>query len=284
MQKDEDREPPPLHVEPGHHYSPIPSADDIDRAIHTAEHLAAEIPGIDMRVAEQLELLRSWLPAYADLDFPVEPGVGRFYYGNTWFTYADAIGYALMLRDLRPQHVVEVGCGFSSAVALDVAERFLSSPPRFTFIDPDPGRLLELARPGDLADRLVAEPVQDAPLERFRELAAGDVLFIDSSHVLKAGSDVQYLFDRILPLLPAGIRIHFHDVFAGFEYPAAWLRRGTALNEAYAVRALLQGGDRYRVVLAVPHLARFHREWLADHMPLMLAGDFPTGGIWIEKQ
>ncbi len=274
---------PPLHVAPGHPYSPLPSLRDVDRAVRTAAAADESIPGLDMRVADQMALLESWVEAYDDLDFPDEPGSGRFYYANNWFTYADAVGYALMLRDLRPRRVVEVGCGFSSALALDVAERFLPQAPAFTFIDPDPVRLREVTRPGDLTGRLLARPVQDVPVERFRELAADDILFVDSSHVLKAGSDVQYLLDHVLPALAPGVRIHFHDVFAAFEYPDTWLRQGVALNEAYAVRALLSGGDRYRVVLSVPHLARHHRAWLAEHMPLMLAGDFPTGGIWLEK-
>lgn len=273
-----------LHVPAGHHYSPLPSSDDVDRALRRGTQAGRALPGIDLREAEQMSLLASWQSRYDELDLPVEPGAGRFHYDNTWFTYADAISYALMLRHLTPRRVVEVGSGFSSALALDVAERFLDPPPDFTFIDPDPQRLSELARPGELHGRLVAAPVQDVDPQIFASLGPGDILFIDSSHVLKAGSDLQVLFDEILPVLPAGVHIHFHDVFYPFEYPQSWLSRGTAMNEAYAVRLLLTGGDRYRILLFNSFLTRFHADWFAEHMPLFLAGDFPTGGIWLERR
>lgn len=274
----------PRHVAPGHYYSPIPSGADVDRARARADRAPRTLPGIDLREPGQLALLAGLQPLYDDLHLPEQPQPGwRFTCANTWFTYADAIGYALMLRHLRPRRVVEVGAGFSSALALDVADRFLDPPPRFTFVDPDPQRLRDVVGPEDLQGRLIAAAVQDVDPAGFSALAAGDVLMIDSSHVLKAGSDVQYLLDEVLPLLPAGVHVHVHDVFWPFEYPPSWLRQGVAVNEAYAIRTLLTGGDRFRVVLFNTFLMRFHRAWFAEHMPLFLAGDFPTGGIWLER-
>lgn len=271
-----------LHVPPGHHYSPIPAAADVERALVAAEAVGPHLPGIDLRQSEQMAMLRAWQPLYNDLALPLQPVEGhRFHLDNTWFTNADAIGYALMLRAHAPSRVVEVGAGFSSALALDIADRFLDPAPAFTFVDPDPQRLRELARPGEVDDRLLAMPVQDAPAEIFTSLQPGDLLFVDSSHVLKAGSDVQYLLNEVLPLLPADVLIHFHDVFFPFEYPPSWLHRGTAMNEAYAVRALLLGGDRYRVELWNDYLTRFRTGWFAEYMPLFLGGAMPTGGIWL---
>lgn len=274
---------PSLHVAPGHPYSPIPSPEDVERAESTIANAVASLPGIDLRGPQQGALLESWVHAYTELDLPIEPGAARFHLDNTWFTYADAIAYALMLRHLRPARVIEVGIGFSSALALDIDERFLDGATRFTFIDPDPQRAIEVVGESDLAGRLMAVPVQDVDPAVFRELGAGDVLFVDSSHVLKAGSDVQYLFNEVLPVLAPGVHVHFHDVFYPFEYPSEWLRRGVSFTEAYAVRALLQGGERFRIVLFTSYLQRFRRDWLSEHMPLMLAGDFPTGGIWLER-
>lgn len=271
-----------MHVPPGHPYSPIPSTADIERALGFGEHIGARLPGIDLREAQQMRLLAAMQRWYDDLELPVSPGAGRFHLDNTWFTYADALGYAMLLRHRPPRRVVEVGSGFSSALALDIAQRFLTPEPAFTFIDPDPVRLLQLAHPGELAERLIAEPVQDVPVELFALLSSDDILFIDSSHVLKAGSDVQFLFDQVFPVLAPGVRIHIHDVFYPFEYPRSWLLSGTALNEAYFVRTLLQGGDRFEVLLFNTFLMRFHREWFERHMPLFLAGDYPTGGIWLQ--
>jgi hypothetical protein len=276
-------DPNALHVPPGHPYSPIPSAQDVARALSWAAAASRTLPGIDLREEEQLEFLRRLLPLYDDLPFEATPGRHRYHYDNLYFTYSDAIGYALMLRHLRPRQVIEVGAGFSSALALDVDELFLGGRTRFLFVDPDPERLRELVAPADLEGRLVESPVQDVPLERFEELGPGDVLFIDSSHVLKAGSDVQHLLDEVLPRLAPGVHVHFHDVFYPFEYPASWLATGCAVNEAYAVRALLQSSTGFEIVLFNTFLERFHGEWFSEHMPLVFAAKYPTGGIWLRR-
>lgn len=273
-----------LHVPPGHHYSPIPSAEDVARAERRAADAGPELPGIDLREPEQVALLERLAPFYADLPDWDRPDAGRFRYDNDWFTWGDAIGYALMLRHARPRRIVEVGAGWSSALALDVDERFLGGRTAFTFIDPTPDRLRSLVPAGELEGRLVAAPVQDVPLAAFEALGPDDILFVDSSHVLKAGSDVQHLLDEVYPRVAPGVLLHVHDVFWPFEYPASWLATGCSVNEAYAIRALLQGSTAFAVVLWNDFLVRFHREWLAANMPLMLAGGFPTGGIWLRRR
>jgi hypothetical protein len=273
-----------LHVPPGHPYSPIPSPDDVSRAVGRAAAAGAALPGIDLGEHRQLALLAELLPLYGDLPFTHAPGRHRYHYDNDYFTYSDAIGYALMLRRLRPSRVVEVGAGYSSALALDVDELFLGGHTRLTFVEPDAERLRSLVPPRELDERLLERPVQDVPLGVFEELGAGDILFVDSSHVLKAGSDVQHLIDEVFPRLAAGVHIHVHDVFYPFEYPEAWLTTGCAVNEAYAVRALLQSSTAYDIVLFNTFLERFHREWFVTHMPLVLAGRYATGGIWLRRR
>ncbi len=272
-----------LHVPPGHHYSPIPSPEDVARAERRAAEAGPALPGIDLREAGQLALLAELLPLYGDLPDWGRPGAGRFRFDNDWFTYGDAVGYALMLRHARPRRVVEVGAGWSSALALDVDERFLGGTTAFTLVDPAPERLRSIVPAAELEGRLVASSVQDIPLATFEALGAGDILFVDSSHVLKAGSDVQHLVDEVFPRLAPGVLLHVHDVFWPFEYPASWLATGCSVNEAYTIRALLVGGDAFEVVLWNDFLVRFHRDRLAAEMPLMLGGTFPTGGIWLRR-
>ena len=88
--------------------------------------------------------------------------------------------------------------------------------------------------------RLIRQPVQQVGGDVFSTLTAGDVLFVDSSHLLMPGTDVDVLFNRVLPQLPAGVFVHIHDIFLPDDYPAAWSWRG--YNEQLAVAALLQGG------------------------------------------
>jgi predicted O-methyltransferase YrrM len=273
----------PVHVPPGHAYSPLPSRADIERARRRADVVPRTLPGIELRDAQQRQLLAELAHWYGDLPFGVEPGPHRFRYGNSWFTYADAVLMALMLRRSRPTRIIELGCGYSSALLLDVNDLFLGRGASVTFIEPDAARLREVLSAEDLDGRLIEAPVQDVDLELFDELAAGDVLAIDGSHVVKAGSDVQHVFDEVLPRLAPGVLVHMHDVFYPFEYPASWLEKGCALNEAYVLRAFLQSTTAYRIELFTDYLLTFHHDWLAEHLPLVTQRPFPTGGIWLSR-
>jgi hypothetical protein len=111
-------------------------------------------------------------------------------------------------------------------------------------------------------------PVQDVGLERFRALQANDLLFIDSSHVGKVGSDVVHLLTRVLPLLQPGVLIHIHDLFWPFEYPEDWLMAGRAWNEAYVVQAFLQFNAAFEIVWFTSYLEHCHTETLHRQLPL----------------
>lgn len=147
---------------------------------------------------------------------------------------------AAMMRHARPNRVVEIGAGFSTAMMLDTVERFLDAPVSIEAIDPEPQRLRTLLRPGD--ERwltLRVGLVQDMPTVSFTSLQPNDILFIDSSHVMKLGSDVSFLFFEVLPRLAPGVLIHLHDIAWPFEYPVGHYQHGWAWNEAHALRLLL---------------------------------------------
>lgn len=272
------------HIPEGHPYSTVPSAADIDRALaHAAQaDPAAEWLGaVPLRTAYQFALLGR-LAAHAEA-VPGPRGFRRFTMENTWFTGADALLFAFMLREFRPPRVVEVGCGFSTALALDIDEEHLSGRTAFTFIEPDATRLKQLVGQDEWDGRLVERRVQDAPRHVFTDLRAGDFLLIDGSHVLKAGSDVQYLFGEVLPVLAPGVLVHIHDVFWPFEYPRAWLTHGFHPNEAYALRLLLTEPALLRIELFIDQLRRVQGPWLDRHLPEIMEQPFPTGGIWLSR-
>jgi hypothetical protein len=98
-------------------------------------------------------------------------------------------------------------------------------------------------------------------------MLSGDILFIDSSHISKAGSDLNYLLHEILPLVPRGVYVHFHDVFHGFEYPREWLEEGVELNEQYILRSFLQFNEAFEVILLSDYMEKHHRTWYEAHMP-----------------
>ncbi len=270
-------------VPPGHFYSPIPALDDIvrDQARLFPSPPPRTLPGIDLREAEQLALLAECVPFYAELPFTPQPSPGlRYHFENGAYSYADAIFLYAMLRRLRPRRVIEIGSGYSSCVTLDTNAMFLGNTAETTFIDPYPELLQSLLQPGDAGRiRILPDRLQDVPLELFATLGAGDILFIDSTHVAKIGSDVITVFDRILPSLQPGVVVHFHDIFYPFEYPRYWLEEGRAWNEAYMLRAFLQYNAAFDIEIWNHFLWTFHRPLLLEQMPLCDRN--PGASVWL---
>jgi|tagenome__1003787_1003787.scaffolds.fasta_scaffold20743466_2 hypothetical protein len=277
-------EPSPVAFPNGHFYSPYPSLAELSSRTDEIWGDRAEVPGIDLRVSAQLELLARLGRFDAEIPFADEPVGGlRYRYANEFFNRADAITWYALLRELRPKRVIEVGSGFSSAVALDVDERFLGRSVQMTFIEPYPERLLSLLTPADfLRCDVLDRPVQDVPLAEFEALEAGDVLFIDSSHVSKLGSDVNHLVFEVLPRLAPGVWVHVHDMFWPFVYPRDWAWQGRAWTESFLMRAFLTFNPAYRIELFVDHLFRTQRGAIAAHMPTMLSAG-AGGSLWIRR-
>jgi hypothetical protein len=166
---------------------------------------------------------------------------------------------------------------------LDTNDLFLSKATAFTFVEPHPERLESLASAADLAThRLVRAAVQDVPQSLFDCLEANDFLFIDSSHVVKVGSDVGHLLTHVLPRLNDDVIVHFHDVFWPFEYPEQWFAEGRAWNEDYVLRAFLQFNERFEILLFNSYLAVHHSRSLQQHLPLAL--EDPGGSLWLRKR
>jgi hypothetical protein len=266
---------------PGHFYSAVPSQEDV--AVYLASRRSGDPVGVELNRQQQYELLQAFGNYYADLPFSEHPGSQtRYYYDQSTFCYADAIFLYSFLRHFQPRRIVEVGSGFSSAAMLDTAEQFLSPPPHITLIEPYADALKQLLRPEDLRTvTIVQEKVQDVPLEQFATLEAGDLLFVDSSHVLKCGSDLQFLLFEVVPRLRVGVFVHFHDVFAGFEYPDDWLRKGMFWNEDYLLRAFLSFNYAWEITLFGNFAVGVYRDWLAAHMPLCLEN--PGGSLYLRR-
>lgn len=258
--------------EPGHFHSPIPDLDEVrrDEARLFAPGVR-ELPGVDRNEAQQWRRLGQLAGFAGQERFPQQatPGAGRYYWDNQTFAYGDAFVLYAMLRLLQPKRVIEIGSGYSSAVMLDTLERHPELSTRLLFVEPDPTRLLRLLRPDDWRRvEVLQQPVQDVPLERFLELEAGDLLFIDSSHVAKIASDVNHLFFEVVPRLPAGCHVQVHDIPANFEYPRHWVMDGWAWNEAYLLRAFLQHNSDFEI--------DFHGAYLAERDPARCLAAMPN--------
>ena len=159
-----------------------------------------------------------------------------FYLGNGRFGGTDALALYCMLRHLRPRRIVEVGSGYSTRFAAQAA--LVNGSTELVCIDPYPDEVVQEGFAG-LAS-LITAPVEEVPLDLFTALVAGDVLFIDSSHVLRIGGDVAFLFLEVLPRLQPGVVVQVHDIFLPQQYPREWVVDGLRFwNEQYACRPSL---------------------------------------------
>jgi predicted O-methyltransferase YrrM len=257
----------------GHYYSPLP---EVAEAVCFAERAATydattgELPGINLNREVQRSLVNALLPLITDFKWQDrETHDRRFHLAQGNFVWSDAIFLQAMLRHYKPQRVIEVGSGFSSALMLDTNDLFLEKKTRLTFIEPYPVLLRERLRQTDLQNVTIHEkPVQDVPPEVFDVLEPGDFLFIDSSHIARTGSDVNFLLFDVLPRLKTGVMIHVHDIFWPFEYPSELLKRGHAFNEAYALRAFLQFNPAFEIILWVPFVNKLLQKEITSAQPL----------------
>jgi hypothetical protein len=250
----------PLAFPPGHYHSPICDPTKIIKWYRNPGSEETPLAGIDLHKDDQINRLLYWnkfLPDIQFTEFSTPPR--RYYYGhnNLMYSLGDATCLYCFIRELNPKKYIEIGSGFSSACVLDTIDQ-LHLNVQCTFIDPEPARFESLLRPNETSDfRLLPKMVQDVPLETFDELDAGDILFVDSSHVLKTASDVGFELFSILPRLKPGVFVHFHDIPYPFEY---WPALAIDLNYSWN-----------------DYLVKTSTQYLADFAPNLTGGS----GLWL---
>lgn len=269
----------------GHYYSPVPDLDEVrENAERIFGRISTDIPGITLNEQQQLSLLKEFKIHYDELPFQsMKKDNLRYHFENPSYSYSDAIFLYCMMRHFKPKRIIEIGSGYSSCVILDTNDLFFDGLIETKFIEPYPQLLLSLINNTDQDKvKIIEKRLQDVELDEFEILQGNDILFIDSTHVSKVGSDVNRIFFDILPKLKDGVLIHFHDIFYPFEYPQDWIFEGRAWNEAYLLRAFLQYNNSFQVVLMNTFLEHFHEKIFQENFPLCLKN---TGAsIWIRKQ
>jgi predicted O-methyltransferase YrrM len=252
-----------VQVTPGHYYSVIP---DVVMARKRSEDLFGAprngIQGVDQRISQQYALAEKLGPLFADFPYSfdahsqsvkgeIDGRPARYESSEKNQTFhLDAVVLQAMLRHFQPKKVIEVGSGYSSAMMLDTRERYGWADQELTFIEPySQDYFFPLLRDDDRNHiRLIEEPLWDVAEDVFRELQSGDLLFIDSSHVAKLGSDVYHYLFNILPLLQSGVVIHIHDIPTWFEMAPLWFERGWYWNEGQFLRAFLMYNTEFEIL------------------------------------
>ncbi|WP_436792995.1 class I SAM-dependent methyltransferase [Actinospongicola halichondriae] len=267
---------------PGHFYSPIPDLDQVD--LDALGVPSDGGPGLDLRPEGQREWFETLAPAIADWPFPTSETEGwRYFAPNGHFDLVDGAFLHAVLRQLRPRRMIEIGSGFSTALILDTIDRYLPGEVDFTAIEPFPEVLGERLRPEDTDSlRLLQTPVQDVDLAEFERLEAGDVLFIDSTHVVKSGSDVVHLFRHVVPSLAPGVIVHVHDMLWPFEYPRAWQEEGRVWTELQLVEAFLRFNDRFRILGMADWFHRHELAGIDGPAADVLRRGSGGGSLWLE--
>ena len=268
-----------FHVTPVHFYQPIPDTQLLSETLWSHP---SELAGIDMNEAMQLDLLRNHFPKFRQEyeRFPTNPTEGQtqFYLGNGPFDHADALGAYCMVRHFQPRLIIEVGSGFSSLLLGQAAAKNKSS--QLICIEPFPREFIRNGFPG--LQSLIDKKVQDVDLEFFSQLESGDILFIDSSHTVKIGGDVNYLFLEVLPRLKPGVIVHVHDIFLPFDYPRDWvLDEFRFWTEQYLLQAFLTFNSEFEVLLANSYLHLYHRSDLKTAYPSLTS--WGGGSFWMRR-
>lgn len=274
---------------PVHFYSPLPDIKDLEqRNIWSA---VSNLSGIDFRIEAQTALLSLLGNRFGgECCWPLRPtdDPAQFYLQNSSFSYGCAASTYCMIRQHKPANVIEIGSGMSSrviAAALTVNRRE-DSQCSYVIIDPYPG---ELVSSGCLnGAELVRSRVELLETEFFERLQAGDILFIDSSHSVKIGGDVNNLFLDILPCLAPGVVVHIHDISLPYEYPRAYATNESFRQfwtEQYLLQGFLSFNSEFEVLLGMNYL-------MVDHAPLFKEvfphyspnlHPFISGSFWIRR-
>lgn len=258
------------HIRPIHYYEPLPDFRSI-----TTEQITRHrtYPGIDFNWNEQLTLVNE-LTAYSN-----ELRELQFDFHNGFFNGFDAAVYYSLIRHLQPQRIVEIGGGYSTQIADRALAR--NGTGKLTCIEPYPEERLNGAK---LNLELITKRVEEIDVGFFSSLEANDILFIDSSHTVKFGSDVCFEFLEVLPRLKPGVWIHVHDIFFPHDYPKEWLiERRQAWNEQYLLEAFLSFNSRFSVELANYWFCLDHLDEAARLWPRELSPSYGACSFWMKR-
>ena len=244
------------------------------------------LPAIDMNDAEQLSLLERFSWQNELKQFPLDQADElSYHYHNPNFGSGDAEFLYSLIRLAKPRRIIEVGSGFSTLMARNAIRDTQAQAPEYqcdhVCIEPYEQPWLE-----KLGITIIRRRVEDCDMEIFASLQKDDVLFIDSSHVIRPQGDVLFEYFRLLPALKSGVYVHIHDIFTPRDYLAEWVSAEIRLwNEQYLVEAFLSYNKHFRIVGALNYLKHHYARELFDKCPILameLANE--PASLWLVRE
>lgn len=246
------------------------------------------LTGLDLNTEGQLQLLKQFKYGSELKDVPFEKPSGsdlQYYYHNLSFTSGDGEFLYNMVRHLKPRKIIEIGCGFSTLMIQKALHRNHQENDTYQtkHLSIEPYGPEWLTRSGA---KVLAQKVEEVDLETFRSLEANDILFIDSSHIIRPQGDVLFEYLEILPVLKPGVIVHVHDVFTPRDYLKDWLQENVFFwNEQYLLEAFLTQNPNWKIIGAVNYLMKDHWKALEPHCP-GLAQEYSSrepGSFWMMR-
>lgn len=266
-----------LHVVPNHFYWPIQDSKKLDNY-----NFKSEFPkdGIKMNMDKNLELL-SCLEKYASEYQPLYRESGYTSNGDGAILYS-------MIRNYCPKKIIEVGSGYSTNVineALEINYQEKKIEGNIISIEPYPKKYLRDLVSKKRTIELIEDNVENVDKSIFKQLDSGDILFIDSSHVINIANDVHFLYLKILPILPVGVIVHIHDIRFPYEYPYEWVMKAKKhWTEQYLLQMFLCFNDSYEILFASNYVFQNNRKKMSNMLVgLEEDGDGWPGSFWIRR-
>lgn len=271
-----------LNVVPANYYSDIPSIADV---LSSFEYTDSSAPYLNETIFDKNALHKELLELidFAEDFNPPESGdeenCNKYYWKNGMFSYSDAMAYYAYIRRIKPKTVVEIGSGFSSLVALEALKK--NGMGELKCIEPFPRPFITAYGNADVIN-LYKVPAQDITPEMLNSmLSDGDILFIDSTHTVKIGSDCLHIYLRLLPNIRKKIYVHIHDIFLPFGFPQNWaLEHHYYWTEQYLLYAWMLDNPRVSVLFG----SAYHHHFNPDLLDSLMHGRFLRGGcsFWLE--
>ncbi len=277
---------------PVHFYSPIPDIKDLEQ--RKVWERRSSLAGIDFRPEEQVKFLQTLGGGYGrECAWPenATDNPFQFYTHNGCFSFGCAAILHCMIRRYKPRRLIEIGSGNSSLVISAALERnkqdSTQNSCKYAIIDPYPGETVQRGLPA--LNQIVKERVELVSADVFGALEENDILFIDSSHVVKTGSDVNYLILDILPNIAPGVIVHFHDIDLPYEYPRVYATNPAFRmfwTEAYLLQAFLTSNDQWEILLGMGYLMKERmREFQSAFPHFDLEKNWAnSGSFWIRRK
>tara|TARA_R110002096_G_scaffold37771_3_gene104689 strand:+ start:3671 stop:4732 length:1062 start_codon:yes stop_codon:yes gene_type:complete len=273
-------------VPAGHFYSPVVDPEEAEAYLdaRSGDFDADELIGIPLRRHDIVDTWHTLVPYMKALPFEAgQKHPYRYQFDNTMYGWGDGSVLSAMISVYKPKRIIEIGSGWSSACAFDTVQRIAKLDTKLTFVEPYTQILNDVMGDDYRKLEILETPVQKTPIAMYENLAAGDILFIDSTHVMRTGSDVVFELFEILPRLAPGVLVHFHDMFWPFEYPKNWaIIENRSWNELYAVRAFLTNNDAWRVVFFNDYMRCIEGDLVKCTYPEFFNNS--GGALWLEKK